>query len=139
MCSSCWLTCTRAPFTAVIDLAGTCPFASNKKHAENIGKQYCTPLPSEAVLEYPPLLYLIHLTPVPTCRIHNLQKKNRETVIYYSCCLSCTRAPITAVLDTPCTCIFLQNPKFADRISETVIYYSCCLSCTRAPFTSVLD
>jgi hypothetical protein len=73
MCSSCWLTCTRAPYTAVIFLAGTCPFASNNKHAENIEKQYCTPLTIEAVLVHPPLLYLIHLTPVPSCITQNLQ------------------------------------------------------------------
>jgi hypothetical protein len=62
----CCLKCTPAPFTAVLEHAGTCPFTENKKHAENIGNRYCTPLSIKDVLVYPSHMYTTHLTPVPS-------------------------------------------------------------------------
>ena len=115
MYSSCCLRCTSAPSTAVLDTAGTCLFTENKNHAENIGKHYCTPLANESVLVHPWPLYSTDLTPVPTCRIHNLQKKYRETVMYSSCCLRCTRAPLTAVLDPAGACPFPKNKQRAEN------------------------
>jgi hypothetical protein len=73
--SSCCLRCTPAPFTTVLDTAGTCLFTENKKHSENIGKHYCTPLVSEAVFVHPSAVYSTHLTPVPSCRTQILQTK----------------------------------------------------------------
>jgi hypothetical protein len=115
----CCLKCTPAPFTAVLEHAGTCPFTENKKHAENIGNRYCTPLSIEDVLVYPSHIY-VHDTPY-TCTFlknPNFADKYSLTVLYSSCYLRCTPAPFTTVLDTAGTCLFTENKKHSENIGK---------------------
>jgi hypothetical protein len=64
-------------------------------------------------------------TPVPSIRTHNLQTNIKETVMFCSCCLNCTRAPFTAVLHPAGTCPFPDNHKTCGKHRETLLCSSC--------------
>jgi hypothetical protein len=94
-----------------------------RKHRETL----LNPLANKVVLVHPSPLYSTHLAPVPTCRIHKSKKKSEKqsfaaydvlvhpSPLYFSFSRSCSRAPITAVLDKTYTCTFLQTPQFAKK------------------------